>query len=135
MSGAQLIARLRPALRPALHTLWQTFVAVLAVWWFASGADLAKSVTDVASAKRFGLALAAAAVAALLSAAKTTIASVIDARGATGTPVVTTAPFTPLTGPGAPKFNEPPQTFAVGPATVVHHPSPGPSVQPKPPTV
>lgn len=59
---------MKTILRPALHTLWQSFAASIAVWWAASGATGAHAVTDVSSAQRFALSAVLASVAALLSA-------------------------------------------------------------------
>lgn len=69
--------------RKALHTLWQTFAAALVVAWGASGLDVSQ-VTDEASAKKLGLAAAAAVVAAFLSALKTTVAGLLAAPDTVG---------------------------------------------------
>lgn len=55
-------------LRPALHTLWQSFTAALLVWWGVAGTTGWHSVTDVSSAGRFGLSALIAGIAALASA-------------------------------------------------------------------
>lgn len=55
-------------LKPALHALWQTFLATLAVWWGASGATGINAIHNVDDAKRFALSGAAAGLAALASA-------------------------------------------------------------------
>lgn len=74
--------KIKAILVPALHTLWQTFVGLLGVWWAASGAALFSSVSDVASAKRVAVAVLAAVLAALLSAAKSTAKTVLAQRTA-----------------------------------------------------
>ncbi len=56
----------------ALHTFWQSFVAVIGVTWAASGLNISQ-ITGVDSAKRFGLAALVALAAAGLSAVKTTV--------------------------------------------------------------
>lgn len=56
-------------LKPALHTLWQTFVGLVAAWWGAAGLVGVTSVRNVDDAKRFALSGAAAVLAALASAA------------------------------------------------------------------
>jgi hypothetical protein len=56
----------------AVHTFWQSFLAVIGVTWAASGLDISQ-ITDIESAKKFALAALAAVGAALLSAVKSTI--------------------------------------------------------------
>ena len=64
----------------SIHTLWQFFAAALAVTWAASGLDVSQ-VTDVDSAKRFGIAAFGAVVAALLSALKSTVSAIVKDPG------------------------------------------------------
>jgi hypothetical protein len=56
----------------ALHTFWQSFLAVIGVTWAASGLNVSQ-ITSVDSAKRFVLAALIAVAAAALSAVKTTV--------------------------------------------------------------
>jgi hypothetical protein len=65
---------------PALHTFWQAFVALLGIWWVASGLALFSSVSDVASARRVAVAVGTAVLAAALSALKSTIKTVLAER-------------------------------------------------------
>jgi hypothetical protein len=53
---------------PALHTLWQSFVAAILTWWAASGVIDVKAVHNIDDAKRFGLSVLMAVLAALGSA-------------------------------------------------------------------
>lgn len=64
----------------AFHTFWQAFVAALGVAYAASGLDVSQ-IVDLASAKKFLLALAVAALGALLSAVKSTIAALLADPG------------------------------------------------------
>lgn len=66
-------------LRRAFHTFWQAFLGALALAYGASGLDVSQ-VSDMASAKKFAAALGVAALSALLSAAKTTAASMVARR-------------------------------------------------------
>lgn len=56
----------------AAHTFWQAFLGALASVYVLAATDV-HQVTDIASAKKFALALVAAVVAAAASALKTTI--------------------------------------------------------------
>lgn len=86
------------ALTRAGHTLWQAFLAALAVTWAASGLDVSQ-VTDVDSAKRFGIAAFGAVVAALLSAVKSTVAAVVAKPGEyVGEHETSSAPTIPTQG-------------------------------------
>jgi hypothetical protein len=60
----------------AAHTYWQSFAGVLGVTWAASGLNLSQ-VTDLSSAKRFGLAALTAVLAAALAAARTSVKPVL----------------------------------------------------------
>ncbi len=60
----------------AVHTFLQAFLGALAIAYAASGLDVSQ-IVDADSAKKFGLALATAVLAAALSAAKTTVAQTI----------------------------------------------------------
>jgi hypothetical protein len=55
-------------LKPALHTLWQSFLAAIVVWWSASGLVGVRAVRNVDDAKRFAMSAVLAALAALMSA-------------------------------------------------------------------
>lgn len=72
----------------AFHTFWQSFSALLAVTWVASGLDVSQ-VTDWSSAKRFAFAALTAVGAAALAALRKTAPALITAvatwaSGATG---------------------------------------------------
>jgi hypothetical protein len=66
-------ATARDLLVRAFHTFWQAFTAAFGALYVASGINISQ-VTDIAGAKKVGLALVAAAGAAALSALKTTLA-------------------------------------------------------------
>jgi hypothetical protein len=61
------------------HTLWQTFSASLLLLLGTSALDVAQ-VDDIATLRKVVLSLAAAVLAAFLSAVKTTVASFSDAK-------------------------------------------------------
>ena len=58
-----------PLWKPALHTLWQSLVAAVTVWFGANLTDV-EAVRNVSELERLGLSLALAVLAALLSVAK-----------------------------------------------------------------
>lgn len=60
-------------LRPALHTLWQSFLAAILMWWTAAGLIDIKAVHSIDDAKRFGLSLLLAVLAAVASAVLHTV--------------------------------------------------------------
>ena len=64
-------------LKRAWHTWWQTFGAAVIVVFAASAADIGQ-ITDIDSAKKVGLSLCAAILAAALSAVKTTLAQLFE---------------------------------------------------------
>lgn len=64
---------MKAILIPALHTFWQSFVATILMWWGASGLADVKAVHNVDDAKRFGLSVIVAVLAALGSAALHTV--------------------------------------------------------------
>ena len=78
----------------ALHTFWQSFVAIIGVTYAASGLNVGQ-IVDVDSAKRFALALLAAVAAAALSAVKTTVKSLTLGGPVSDTGTGTTADVVP----------------------------------------
>ena len=89
-----LTVNLRDLALRALHTFWQSFVAVVGVTYAASGLNVGQ-IVDVDSAKRFALALLAAVGAAALSALKTTIKNLTSTGAVTDTGPGTTADVVP----------------------------------------
>lgn len=76
----------------ALHTFWQAFLAVVGATWAASGLDIG-SITDLDSARRFGLGALAALAAAALSAGKTTMLALLAQRREARTEAQDTQPL------------------------------------------
>lgn len=116
------------ALKRALHTFWQTLLGSLGAVWVASGIDVSQ-IKDIDAAKKAGLALVTALVAAALSAAKTTAVGYLDQRKITAAVTAAAGPSpsgTPAAFVDAPVSFDPPSPAG----STGDHPAAAPAVVP-----